>query len=62
MVAREAMKEDQTTEKMVMDGEAIHKAIRRIAHEIIERNSDLANLLIVGIPTRGVEEIGRAHV
>lgn len=38
-----------------MDADAIRKAIRRIAHEIIERNSDLGRLIIAGIPTRGVE-------
>ena len=38
---------------LVMDAEAIRKAIRRIAHEIIEQNSDLSRLVIAGIPTRG---------
>ena len=40
---------------LVMDAEAIRKAIRRIAHEIIERNEDLARVVVAGIPTRGVE-------
>jgi pyrimidine operon attenuation protein / uracil phosphoribosyltransferase len=40
---------------LVMDADAIRKAIRRIAHEIIERNDDLSRLVIAGIPTRGVE-------
>ena len=40
---------------LVMDADAIRKAIRRIAHEIIERNHDLSRLIIAGIPTRGVE-------
>jgi pyrimidine operon attenuation protein / uracil phosphoribosyltransferase len=40
---------------LVMDAGAIRKAIRRIAHEIIERNDDLSRLVIAGIPTRGVE-------
>jgi len=39
----------------VMDAELIRKAIRRIAHEIIERNTELSRLVIAGIPTRGVE-------
>jgi len=38
-----------------MDADAIRKAIRRIAHEIIEQNPDLARLVVAGIPTRGVE-------
>ena len=52
----------------VMDGEAINRALRRIAHEIIERNPELASVILAGIPSRGVEiarriaEIGRAHV
>ena len=40
---------------LVMDAEAVRKAIRRIAHEIIERNDDLSRVVIAGIPTRGVE-------
>lgn len=48
------MKTDPKTTE-VMDADAIRKAIRRIAHEIVERNFDLARLVIAGIPTRGVE-------
>jgi pyrimidine operon attenuation protein/uracil phosphoribosyltransferase len=40
---------------LVMDADAIRKAIRRISHEVIERNKDLSRLVIAGIPTRGVE-------
>ena len=40
---------------LVMDADAIRKAIRRIAHEIIERNENLSEIVIAGIPTRGVE-------
>jgi len=39
----------------VMDGEAINRALRRIAHEIIERNPDLVAVVLAGIPSRGVE-------
>jgi pyrimidine operon attenuation protein/uracil phosphoribosyltransferase len=46
-------KQEETV--LVMDAEAIRKAIRRIAHEIIERNEDLARVVVAGIPTRGVE-------
>lgn len=38
-----------------MDAEAIRKAIRRIAHEIVERNENISRLVVAGIPTRGVE-------
>jgi pyrimidine operon attenuation protein / uracil phosphoribosyltransferase len=41
--------------QLVMDAGAIRKAILRIAHEIIEHNSDLSRLVVAGIPTRGVE-------
>jgi pyrimidine operon attenuation protein / uracil phosphoribosyltransferase len=39
----------------VMDGDAIHRALRRIAHEIIERNPALSSIILAGIPSRGVE-------
>src|SRR5437868_4985889 len=39
----------------VMDAEAIARALRRISHEIIERNPDPGSPVLVGIPLRGVE-------
>jgi pyrimidine operon attenuation protein/uracil phosphoribosyltransferase len=39
----------------VMDAEAIRRALRRIAHEIIERNPQLDKVVLAGIPSRGVE-------
>jgi pyrimidine operon attenuation protein/uracil phosphoribosyltransferase len=39
----------------VMDAEAIRRGLRRIAHEIIERNPRLENVMLAGIPSRGVE-------
>ena len=39
----------------VMDAAAIRRALRRIAHEIIEANPDLASVILAGIPSRGVE-------
>ena len=38
----------------LLDGEAIQRALARIAHEVIERNADLDALALVGIQTRGV--------
>ncbi len=48
-----------------MDAEAIRRALRRIAHEIVERNprsatgrirrGELERVVLVGIPSRGVE-------
>jgi len=40
---------------LVMDGAAIQRALRRIAHEIIERNPDLNGIILAGIPSRGNE-------
>lgn len=37
-----------------MDQDAIMRAIRRISHEILERNKGLSDALIVGIERRGV--------
>jgi len=42
-----------------MDAEAIRKALRRIAHEIVERNPNLEDVVLAGIPSRGVEIAGR---
>jgi pyrimidine operon attenuation protein/uracil phosphoribosyltransferase len=39
----------------VLDANGINRALRRIAHEIIERNSDLSLVVLAGIPSRGVE-------
>ncbi|MGI8482344.1 MAG: bifunctional pyr operon transcriptional regulator/uracil phosphoribosyltransferase PyrR [Chthoniobacterales bacterium] len=39
----------------VMDEAAIRRALRRIAHEIIERNPDLSSVVLAGIPSRGRE-------
>ncbi|HEX8279916.1 MAG TPA: bifunctional pyr operon transcriptional regulator/uracil phosphoribosyltransferase PyrR [Chthoniobacterales bacterium] len=40
---------------LVMDAAAIRGALRRIAHEISERNPDLRAVVLAGIPSRGVE-------
>ena len=39
----------------ILDAEAIRRALRRIAHEIIERNPQLEGVVLAGIPSRGVE-------
>jgi pyrimidine operon attenuation protein / uracil phosphoribosyltransferase len=48
-------KQNSSAAAPVMDAEAIRRALRRIAHEIIERNPCLEKLVIAGIPSRGVE-------
>ncbi len=52
-VARSSASREQEEFSVVMDADSIRKAIRRIAHEIIEQNQDLSRLVIAGIPTRG---------
>ncbi len=42
------------TARLLLDAAAIERTLHRIAHEIIERNQDLAKLAIIGIPSRGV--------
>ena len=39
----------------IMDAEHMRRALRRIAHEIVERNGGSASLVIVGIQRRGVQ-------
>ena len=38
---------------VVLDSAEINRALKRIAHEIIERNKGTSNLVLMGIPTRG---------
>jgi pyrimidine operon attenuation protein/uracil phosphoribosyltransferase len=40
--------------KVLLDAEAIERTLSRIAHEVIERNPDVARTALVGIHTRGV--------
>ena len=37
-----------------MDEAAVNRALKRISHEILERNSGTENLCIIGIKRRGV--------
>jgi pyrimidine operon attenuation protein/uracil phosphoribosyltransferase len=43
-----------SSEKIVLDAEAIARTLSRIAHEIIESNPELDRVALVGIQTRGV--------
>jgi pyrimidine operon attenuation protein / uracil phosphoribosyltransferase len=43
-----------TTEKVLLDAEAISRTLSRIAHEIIEANLELDEVALIGIHTRGV--------
>ena len=40
--------------KEVVDDLTMKRAITRITYEIIERNKDLSQIVLVGIKTRGV--------
>ncbi len=48
----------------IMDEQAIQRALKRIGHEIVERNAGVDNLLVVGIQRRGVPLARRiaAHI
>lgn len=39
---------------VLLDNQAIRRALTRIAHEIIERNKGIENCILVGIKTRGI--------
>ncbi|MDD5703544.1 MAG: bifunctional pyr operon transcriptional regulator/uracil phosphoribosyltransferase PyrR [Dehalococcoidales bacterium] len=40
--------------KLILNADDIRRTIARIAHEIIERNKSMADLVLVGMRTRGV--------
>ena len=48
-----ASEETDTPDHVVVDERAIARALTRIAHEILERNSDAKRLVLLGIPSRG---------
>src|SRR6266446_3903053 len=48
-------KKHSSSPTQILDAEAIRRALRRIAHEIIEQNADLKSVVLAGIPLRGVE-------
>jgi len=44
----------ETAARTVLDDRDISRALTRITHEILERNRDASDLVILGIPRRGV--------
>jgi len=48
-------KQNSSAAVPVMDAQAMRRALRRVAHEIIERNPQLEKVVLAGIPSRGVE-------
>jgi pyrimidine operon attenuation protein / uracil phosphoribosyltransferase len=45
---------EMTQKAVVLDDQAIRRALTRIAHEIIEKNKGIENCVLVGIKTRGI--------
>ena len=41
-------------DRTVLDARDIHRALTRISHEILERNKGARDLVLLGIPSRGV--------
>jgi pyrimidine operon attenuation protein/uracil phosphoribosyltransferase len=52
---KQARQKTTDTAVPIMGAEGIRRALRRIAHEIIERNPQLTDVVLAGIPSRGVE-------
>lgn len=50
---------DSARARLVLDEADIGRAVRRIAHEIVEKARGTASLTLLGIPTRGVALAGR---
>jgi pyrimidine operon attenuation protein/uracil phosphoribosyltransferase len=48
--------------RTVMTAPDVARALRRIAHEVVEHNKGAEDLLVLGIPTRGVELAKRLAV
>lgn len=46
---------DPESGREVLTEDDIARALRRIAHEIVERNKGAADVVLLGIPSRGVE-------
>lgn len=51
---RGAVDASRSKMKLVMDAADIARAVRRIAHEIVERNRGAGDVVLVGIHTRGL--------
>ena len=43
-----------SSKRVILDHEGIHRAIIRIAHEILERNTGTKDIALIGIRSRGV--------
>ena len=52
---KKELQPDDRAAVRIFDAQTMRRAIRRIAHEIIEHNRNLAALVLAGIPARGTE-------
>ncbi len=53
MTATNKSPEEKTT-RLVMDAGDIARALKRVAHEIAERNRGVENVVVIGVPRHGV--------
>jgi len=44
----------RTVSRVVADPDDISRALRRLAHQVVENVKDVTNIVIMGIPSRGV--------
>jgi pyrimidine operon attenuation protein/uracil phosphoribosyltransferase len=49
------------SEKIVLEHDDLGRTLRRIAHEIVEKNPDAGDLALIGIHTRGAHLARRLH-
>ena len=49
------MTEGTEPARVIIDSEELGRALTRMSHELLEANRGAANLLLLGIPTRGVQ-------
>ncbi len=54
MCAQPAPADSPPNGRVVLDARDIHRALTRISHEILERNKGAGDLVLLGIPSRGV--------
>ena len=54
MCAQPAPEQSCRPARVVLDARDITRALTRISHEILERNRGADDLVLLGIPTRGV--------
>jgi len=52
--ARRPVSGDPSAARSILEAADVQRALTRIAHEIVERNRGAADLVLLGIPTRGV--------